>query len=442
MENVFFIGINGIGMSALAKIMVKKGYKVYGSDLKKKEVSEELERLGVKIYYKHTDVNVRLMDMIVYSSAIKRNNPEYIYGILNNIKLIRRGELLAKLLNAKKGIAVSGTHGKTSTSSMMGVVSLELDPTIAVGGIIPEIKSNGKYGEGEYFVAEADESDNSFLGLYPEYSIITNIEEEHMEIHGSYDNLKRSFNQFLTQTSKYSIINMDCEELFEISKRHDKIKTYSIINEKADIYAKNIKKGKDTIKYDVVLEGKELGTFVLKFIGEHNVSNSLGVIYIAKELGISTKDIKEKLENFIGPKRRFEILYNNKITIVDDYAHHPTEVEATLKVAKDRKHPKIISIFQPHKYSRTNFLLKKYTDAFKDADEVIMLPIYSAGEINEYDISVEKLVGNIDKKITIIKEKEKLFQKLSEYKNNEICVFMGAGDISNIAKELVERIKR
>jgi len=247
MGKIFFIGINGIGMSALAKIMVQKGYMVYGSDLKRKEVSTELENLGVKIYYKHVDINARSMDMIVYSTAIKKNNPEYIYGILNDITLIRRGELLAKLLNVKKGIAVSGTHGKTSTSSMMGVISLELDPTIAVGGIIPEIKSNGRYGEGEYFIAEADESDNSFLSLYPEYSIITNIEEEHMEIHGSYENLKKSFNQFISQTNKNAVINMDCEELFEISKRHDKIKTYSIVNKNADIYAKNIKKEKDEI---------------------------------------------------------------------------------------------------------------------------------------------------------------------------------------------------
>lgn len=442
MGKIFFIGINGIGMSALAKIMVQKGYMVYGSDLKRKEVSTELENLGVKIYYKHVDINARSMDMIVYSTAIKKNNPEYIYGILNDITLIRRGELLAKLLNVKKGIAVSGTHGKTSTSSMMGVISLELDPTIAVGGIIPEIKSNGRYGEGEYFIAEADESDNSFLSLYPEYSIITNIEEEHMEIHGSYENLKKSFNQFISQTNKNAVINMDCEELFEISKRHDKIKTYSIVNKNADIYAKNIKKEKDEIKYDVVLEGKELGRFSLKFVGEHNVSNSLGVIYVANKLGISTEIIRKKLKNFEGPKRRFEIIYNDKITIVDDYAHHPTEVEATLKVAKDREYRKIISIFQPHKYSRTNFLLEKYTNSFEMADEVIMLPIYSAGEVNKYDISVEKLVKRINKKVTIIRDKEKLLEKLSEYRDNELCLFMGAGDISNIAKKLAERMKR
>ncbi|MGM0508604.1 MAG: UDP-N-acetylmuramate--L-alanine ligase [Fusobacteriota bacterium] len=443
---IFFIGINGIGMSALAQIARKKGYDVYGSDLTKKPIAKKLEEMGIKVYNRHIDIHLRGMDLVVYSSAIKPNNPEYVYAKLNGIPILKRGEFLAKLFNEKKGIAVSGTHGKTSVSSMLAVILEEVDPTVVVGGIIPELGSNSKKGEGKYFIAEADESDNSFLYLNPFYAIITNIEEEHMEIHGSYENLKNSFNKFIEQTRKEVLINKDCKELYNIAKKHpDKIKTYSI-NEKTrsektpDIYAKNIKKGQKKISYEVILEGESLGEFSLKFLGEHNLSNSLGVIYIAYKLGIPLDEIKEKLFKFIGPKRRFEVMYDKEITIIDDYAHHPTEVKATLKMAKEHGAKKLIAIFQPHKYSRTNFLLKKYENAFRYADELILLPIYSAGEENYYDVTVEKLNENINFSGTkkIERDKKKLFEKLKDLNNGEYCLFLGAGDINKISREFVE----
>ena len=440
MKKVFFIGINGIGMSGLAKIMTESGYEVSGSDQVKKDVSLELENLGVKIYYGHDAKNIEGMDLIVRSSAIKKTNPEYKHALENGVEVIKRGELLARLFNEKSGIAVAGTHGKTTTSSMLGAVMLSVDPSIIVGGILPEINSNACCGKSDILIAEADESDNSFLYLLPKYSIITNIEADHLENHGSFENIKKSFIQFYEQTKKITLLNIDCLESKAILGLKDKIITYSI-EKKAGIYADNIKIVDGKSVYDVILDGKFLGEFKLSVPGRHNVSNSLGVIYIAYNLGVSLEEIKIKLEKFKGAKRRYDILLDGNIRIIDDYAHHPTEIRATLEGAKKIENKKITAIFQPHRYSRVNFLYEEFKGCFDLADEVILLPVYSAGEEDIYGITLEelgremytrgttKLLTTTEEILDVIKLEERTY------------IFMGAGTISQMAYEIVDKLE-
>ncbi|OQY41885.1 MAG: UDP-N-acetylmuramate--L-alanine ligase [Fusobacteriia bacterium 4572_74] len=440
MKKIFFIGINGIGMSGLAKIMAKSGYCVSGSDQIKKDVSVELESLGVEIHYRHDAKNIEGIDLVVRSSAIKESNPEYKYAIENGIEVIKRGELLARLFNEKSGIAVAGTHGKTTTSSMLGAVMLPLDPSIVVGGILPEINSNAHCGIGEFLIAEADESDNSFLYLLPEYSIITNIEADHLENHGSFENIKKSFIQFYEQTKKLTLLNIDCLESEKILGSKNKILTYSI-EKKARIYADNIKIIDGKSIYDVILDGKFLGEFRLSIPGKHNVSNSLGVIYLAYTLGVSLEEIKIRLEKFKGAKRRYDILLDGDTRIIDDYAHHPTEIRATLEGAKKIEAKKITAIFQPHRYSRVKFLYEEFKGCFDLADEVILLPIYSAGEEDIYGITLKELAADIytcgNTKILITVEE--IFEKIKA--EDRTYIFMGAGTISQMAYEVVKKLE-
>ena len=240
MKNVFFVGINGIGMSGLAKIMKFLGYNVSGSDIQSSYLTEEMKSLGIKIYSKHKEENIEGFDTLVVSTAIGKDNPEYKKALKKDLLILKRGELLAKLFNKKVGIGVAGTHGKTTTSSMLATVLVEKDPTIVVGGIVDVIKSNAKPGTGEYFVAEADESDNSFLYMRPKYSIITNIEADHLEKHGNLENIKKSFNLFMQQTEREAIVCLDNENVKELIKYKDNIVTYSLLDFNADIYAKNI----------------------------------------------------------------------------------------------------------------------------------------------------------------------------------------------------------
>lgn len=441
MKKIYFIGINGIGMSGLAKIMKIKGYHVSGGDISRSYVTEELENMDIKVYNHHNANNVVDMDTIIASSAIKKDNPEYKYAVENNIKIIKRGELLGELLNAEKGIAVAGTHGKTTTSSMLAAVMIGKDPTIVVGGILPEIGSNSRPGKSEYFIAEADESDNSFLHMKPSYSIITNIEADHLENHGSLENIKGSFEKFMNQTKEEIVIYKDCSALQELAKNRNNIKTYSLNDDTADIHTKNIYIQNGKTYYTVFIDGVKLGEIELSIPGEHNIANSLPVIYLANKFGVEFKEIKRALMEFKGAKRRYEILHlDENIKIIDDYAHHPTEIKATLQGAKSIEKEKIVAIFQPHRYSRVKFLLKEFRDVFKGADEVILLPVYSAGEENIYGVSLEdiKNISNHNK-INIMKDENDIFRDIEKLKEKRVYLFMGAGDISKMAHKIKEK---
>lgn len=444
MKNVFFSGINGIGMSALALILKAQGIDVSGSDLEYKNISRTMEEKGIKIYIgqKLENVENKNIDTYIYSTAIKKNNPEYMYMKKNNVKMFHRGELLANIMNKfKLSIAAAGTHGKTTTSSLASTLFLEKDPYIAVGGIIPEIESNSRVGSSEYFIAEADESDNSFLHMFPYYSIITNIEEDHLEFHGNIDNIISSFKKFITQTQKNVLACYDDEILSKFND--EKIIYYSVNEENKDkvkIYARNIYIENSKTYFEVVKNGENLGKFSLSIPGLHNISNSLPVIYIATEENIDLEYIKKSLDNFKGANRRYQIIYNKEFKIIDDYAHHPTEIEATIKAAKLNEKKEIIVIFEPHRYTRTKFFLNDFSKSLSLADKTIILPIYSANEDNEYGITSLDLSKNMTNDNEVMEKKEFINYFLNENKKDKVFIFMGAGSISSFAHEIVGKL--
>ena len=444
MKKIFFIGINGIGMSGLAKIMAKKGYEVYGSDLKVGPKIAEFKAMGITAYAEHKEEHVEGMDSVIRSSAIQESNPEYKRALELGLHIIKRGELLAQLMNDEEGVAIAGTHGKTTTSSMLSVASLSIDPKIVVGGIIPEINSNAHAGDNSMFIAEADESDNSFLYIHPKYSVITNIEEDHMENHGTFQNIKNSFVQFMDQTEKEIIVNIDCPTVRELIVDRKNIITYSTRTENADIYAKNIAVDGLKTKYEVFINGKSLGEIKLTIPGEHNVSNSLPVVYLALKFGVELEELKDKLSHFKGARRRFDVLLDDGVQIIDDYAHHPTEILATVKAAKERCTTKLIAIFQPHRYSRVKFLFDRFEGVFDLADEIMLLPTYAAGEKDEFGISMQDLAEKIRPgKVKLVHNSDEILDKIKEKNEAGMYLFMGAGDISgmahNIAKVLEKR---
>lgn len=450
LDKIYFSGINGIGMSGIAKILKQQGYDVQGSDLEYKDVTKSLEELGIKVHIGQSVENIENFkpDLYVYSTAIRTTNPEYIYADSTNTKMKRRGEMLADIVNEfDKSIAIAGTHGKTTTSSMCSISFLSKDPYIVVGGIIPEIQSNSRIGNSDYFIIEADESDNSFLYLYPTYSVITNIEADHLEHHGSFENIKKSFIQFISQTKEKVILSKDCPNIssLDLDEYKDKLVYYST-NEKADIYAKDIKNLDGITKYTVVINDEEIGEFSLKVPGMHNIQNSLPVIYLAYIQNVDMEKVKESLSNFTGANRRYQVIYDEEIKIIDDYAHHPTEIRATINAAKSNEKGKITVVFEPHRYTRTKFFMDEFAKALSLADRVILLPIYAASEDNESGISSQDLYDKIkkfdkQKETYVMLPKEVMDYIYFNFEPNEVYIFMGAGTVSKFAYKLVNQIK-
>lgn len=449
-KKIYFSGINGIGMSAIAKMLKLEGYDVKGSDISYTAMTKSLEEIGITVYTKQLSENVEKFnpDIFVYTSAIKENNEEYMYACQKNIVKKRRGTMLADIFNKYKcKIAIAGTHGKTTTSSMLSITLLDKDPSIMVGGIVPVIQSNTRIGKSGIFVTEADESDNSFLELYPNISVVTNIESDHLENHGSLENIKKSFLKFLSQTDQKILLSADCKNIqsLNLDEFNDRIVWYSI-EKKANIYARNIRVEDSITKYEVVLENKSLGEFLLKVPGKHNVSNSLAVIYISMMLGVKLEDIKLALLNFSGAKRRYQVIYDNKFKLIDDYAHHPTEIKATLNAARSIEKGEIIAIFEPHRYTRTAFFKNDFAKSLSNADKILLLPIYSASENNTQNISSNDIkleIEKIDNKKRVeLVTKDMLFEKISKNaKKGDVFIFMGAGSISKLAYEIAEKLK-
>ena len=441
-KSIYFSGINGIGMSGLAKILAKDGYEVYGSDIDRKPITDELEAMGVKVYIGQVEENMKGkdIDVFVYSTAIRKTNPEYKYAVENNITMIKRGQLLAEIMNRFDGIAVAGTHGKTTTSSMMSVALLEKEPFIVVGGIIPEIHSNSKIGNSEYFVAEADESDNSFLFIKPKYAVVTNVEPDHLEHHGTFENIKKSFEQFIDSTERLILLCKDTVEKEHLKFTNKNVAWYSLESEDAQIYAKDVEIKDGKTSYEVVKNGESLGRFTLTIPGKHNILNSLPVIYLAHEFKCDMNKVKEKIEEFKGANRRYQVIYDNNLRIIDDYAHHPTEVSVTIEAAKATEKGKVTVIFQPHRYTRTKFFLDGFVEALKKADDLMLLPIYAASEDNIYGISSEDLAAKIGNHVKVTTEEE--IEKIVEESKNSgnTFVFMGAGSVSKVAHNIVDKL--
>jgi UDP-N-acetylmuramate--alanine ligase len=452
-EQVHFIGIGGYGMSAIARVMLDMGFRVTGSDVASQDLTDKLSAHGAKVYIGHEAQNVTGADLVVYSTALSKDNVEMMEAEKLQIPILHRSQMLARLMNERSGVAVAGAHGKTTTSSMIALVmeNSGLDPTFIIGGEIMNVGSNAKTGQGEFLIAEADESDGSFLNYHPKYAIVTNIEADHLENYdGSYDNLKEAYRQFLSHLKEggVAVVCNDCpdvRELIPIIK--GEVITYGI-HENADYVASHLQFVNRTSSFDVHHKGQYLGRMTLSIPGKHNVYNALATIITCLKAGLSFEQIAKSLQEFRGAKRRFQVLLEqDDMIVIDDYAHHPTEIQATISAARATG-KRIIALFQPQRYTRTHFLLDAFSRAFSEADEVIITNIFSpTGEKRIEGVNSEKLVDLIRKnshsEARFIATKEEVQEYLLEHmKSGDLVLTMGAGDIWKVAKNIADQLRK
>tara|TARA_B100000029_G_scaffold161324_1_gene157281 strand:+ start:5935 stop:7329 length:1395 start_codon:yes stop_codon:yes gene_type:complete len=452
-ETVHFIGIGGIGMSGLSLIMKRKGFNVQGSDISNNKNVERLKKEKIKIFLGHSKKNLKKTTIVVISSAIKKNNPELIEARKKKIPIIKRGRMLASIVSLMKNIVVVGSHGKTTTTSLIASIFQEtkLDPTIINGGVINSIKSSAKLGKSDWSILEADESDGSFVHISPTYSIITNIDREHMDFYKSIDDLKNYFLDFVRKIPSFgkSFICIDDKINRELIKKIKNKNFYTYgQRSNSNFRIKNIQQFKSFSEFDVQISLPNKETLNIKkikipLLGIHNIRNSVGALGIALSVGIPIKKIKKGLKNFQGVHRRFNKVFNyNNIDFYDDYAHHPTEIKFVLEGIKKvyNQHDKVC-IFQPHRISRLKDLKKEFTYAFKNADTVILCPIYTAGEKMELGFSykgfAKEIIKNSKVKLFMIENQTQLAKFLKKYMyGKKIIVGMGAGSISNWIRKL------
>ena len=450
-KKVHFVGIGGAGMSALAKILVEKGYNVSGSDVKESVMTGILRDLGAKVFIGQRAENVQDTEAIVVSSAIRENNPEVVEAKRLGLKRLHRSDVNAFLINNSKGIAVAGAHGKTTTTSMLGV-SLDYEgvsPSIIIGGEVDYLGSNAKLGKSDYLVSEADESDGTFLKYYPYIGIVTNVENDHMDHYGTMENIIKAFTQFLNQIREdgWGVVCFDNENIRNIVKNvNRKIVSYAIDHD-ADYVAANIKADASGTSFDVIHKGENLGTVKLNVPGRHNVLNAMACVVTGITLGQSVAQMAEGLTMFNGAKRRFQTKGKaHGVWVVDDYAHHPTEIATTLKAARQTQPKRLVCAFQPHRYSRTQLLQKEYGSCFKDADLLVLTDVYSAGEDPIPGVDGELLVKEVaeqtGQKTVYIKDKKEIAAYLKSIaQEGDLIMTMGAGDIVKCGEELVELLK-
>lgn len=448
-EHVHFIGIGGYGMSAIARVMLEMGYQVSGSDVVRQELTDKLAAKGARIFIGHEPENVRGADLVVYSTALARDNVERKEAEQLNIPILHRAQMLARLLNARIGIAVAGAHGKTTTSSMIALVMelCGLDPTYIIGGEIVNVGTNAKAGEGKFVVAEADESDGSFLQYESAIGVVTNIEADHLENYeGDFNKLKEAYVSFLQniRADGCAVVCADDVNIQEIlpQVKDSKVISYGVDNQDADYIASDIVLGDRCATFTVRHREQTLGVVTLSVPGRHNVYNALATVIVCLQAGASFEAIAKAIQEFRGAKRRFQVLGEVKdMLVIDDYAHHPTEIEATIQAAKATG-KRIIAVFQPQRYTRTFFLLDAFSRAFKEADEVIITDIYSpAGEQRIEGVNSRKLVElisqNSNTNVTYVPTKEEVRDLLAQrIAPGDLVLTMGAGDIWKIAEEL------
>ncbi|MEW6101425.1 MAG: UDP-N-acetylmuramate--L-alanine ligase [Candidatus Omnitrophota bacterium] len=449
-KHYYFIGIGGIGMSGIAKLLLRSGQKVSGSDLKESEITRELKLLGANIFIGHKAQNLNSVDCIVYSSAISEDNPEMIEAKKRHLPILKRAEALAGLMQEKTVITIAGSHGKTTTASLASLLLLEagLSPTVAVGGILQNIDTNASLGKGDFFVAEADESDGSFLYYQPRYSIVTNIDFEHLDFYKEFSNELAAFKEFINKTEDGGCIFAckDDTNLQSILKGCDKRHLFFGLDASADIYPKDIVINGLTSEFICCLRDKDIGRFHLALGGRHNISNSLAVIALGLELGIDLKMIQGTLASYKGSRRRLQVKHSGDYILIDDYAHHPTEISATLQAIKNLNPKRIIALFQPHRYSRTKLLLGEFSNSFGLADYLIITDIYPAGEKNIEGISSKSIYDNIklcfpDKELYCLAKEELVPRVLGIIRPGDLVITLGAGDITKVSDELAERFK-
>ncbi|MCG6914224.1 UDP-N-acetylmuramate--L-alanine ligase [bacterium BMS3Abin03] len=450
-KKVHFVGIGGIGMSGIAEILIDQGFEVSGSDRALSEVTDRLKDLGAEVYEGHSPENLKDADVLVYSSAVTTDNPEVVAAVKRNIPIIKRSEMLAETMRMKYGIGIAGTHGKTTTTSMVGLTLTEggIDPTIIVGGKLSGLGgTNARLGNGEFIVVEADEFDRTFLKLTPVIAVLTTLESEHLDTYKDLDDIKSAFIEFANKVPFYGfvVICLDEPALQDIKPSiNKKALTYGVTAQ-ADIRAVDIAHSEFSSTYTVKYKGEELGKIKLNVPGLHNVKNSLVAVSIARELGIEFPKIKKALEKFSGVYRRFEIKYDKKILVVDDYAHHPTETTATLSGIRAGWDRRLVVVFQPHLYSRTRDFYQEFGRSFLNTDVFICTDVYPAREKPIEGVS-GKLISDITEKfghknVHYIADKNKVPEFLmSIVKDKDIVVTMGAGDIWKFGNKFVEMME-
>lgn len=448
-----FVGIGGYGMSGLAQILLERGMRVTGSDVKPSERTVRLAAFGATVFIGHDPSHVALADVVVYSTDVPYDNPELEIARRRGLAVVHRSEVLAGLINNAYGIAVTGTHGKTTVTSMIACVMehARLDPTAVIGAEVDFYGSNAKLGNSPYVVAEADESDGSFVRYHPRIAVVTNIEPEHLDNYGGeFHRLREAFATFLghVPAGGLAVISTDDPRVREIGLRLECPTITYGLGPEAGLTARDIVSGQEETTFRVIADGNELGEVSLVVPGVHNVANALAAVAVGRRLGVTFADMAAALRGFHGAKRRFQVIGRaDSIMVVDDYAHHPTEIMATLRAARQRTSNRVIAVFQPQRYSRTRMLLDEFGRAFGQADEVILTDIYSPPGDRPIDgVTAEALAAlirqNEKREVNCISRKDDIVEYLMDIaRPGDVILTMGAGDIWTVATSLAQRLQ-
>jgi UDP-N-acetylmuramate--alanine ligase len=446
-RKIHFVGIGGIGMSGIAEVLLNLGFTVTGSDLRKTDITTHLEKLGAQVLYGHRRENVQDAHVVVTSSAVRHDNPEVLEAHERFIPVIQRAEMLAELMRMKYSVAVAGAHGKTTTTSLVASVlrNAGLDPTCVIGGRLNSLGTNAKLGSSKYLVAEADESDGTFLKLFPTVAVVTNIDLEHLDFYKGIDDIKAAFLAFVNKVPFFGLVILCCDNenlaslIPSIGRRYV---TYGL-SQRADLRAVDLRNDGFGTRFDVVHKGEKLGEIHLSTPGVHNVVNALAAIAVGMELDIDFELMREALGQFSGIHRRLELKWNDGIKLIDDYGHHPTEIKATLAAIRAMSKGRIVVAFQPHRYTRTKALMDQFVTSFDEADVLILTEIYAASEEQIEGVSGSLLADRIrsggHKHVEFASTKEDVVRLVTEtVKPGDMVVTLGAGDIFKVGEELAD----
>jgi UDP-N-acetylmuramate--alanine ligase len=450
-QKIHFVGIGGIGMSGIAEVLLAHGYQISGSDIRENDIIKRLGDMGARVHIGHRTENVHQADVVVYSSAISKENPEIVEARNRGIPVIERAEMLAELMRLKDGIAIAGSHGKTTTTSLVATIlrAAELDPTVIIGGKLNILGTNAARGRGNLLVAEADESDGSFLHLTPVIAVITNIDPEHLDYYGDLNAVKDAFIKFANRVPFYGLVVacLDHPNVQDILPRIDKRTVTYGMTAQSDYRARDPEVEGLSTRFELVRRGKSLGDFQVNMPGIHNVFNSLAAIAVADELGIDLPIVNQALRTFQGVQRRFTIIGEyNGITVIDDYGHHPSEIQATLEAAQRAYARRIVVAFQPHRYTRTHHLFDELARAFNRADVLLITDVYAAGEKPIAGADSENLARAIKqhghRDVTYISDRSKVADALlKRVQPGDIVITIGAGSITQTAPEFLGLLK-
>ncbi|MBI3628403.1 MAG: UDP-N-acetylmuramate--L-alanine ligase [Candidatus Rokubacteria bacterium] len=451
-QHIHFVGIGGVGMSGIAEVLLNMGYRVTGSDVRRGDTVERLEQLGAKVFVGHDAGNIGDAHVVVYSSAVARDNVEVAAARARQVPAIPRAEMLAELMRLKYGIAVAGTHGKTTTTSMVAAVLAEgrLDPTVVVGGRVRSLGSNARLGQGEYLVAEADESDGSFLKLSPTIAVVTTIDAEHLDHYGSLEHLSEAFLAFVNKVPFYgaAVLCLDQPNVQLLIPRVEKrIVTYGL-ESAADLTAHRLHLAGLTARFDVQYRGQPLGECALRVPGRHNVLNALAAMAVGLDLEIPVVTIQKAMAEFSGVQRRFQVRGESRgVLVVDDYGHHPAEIRATLAAAKAGFDRRVVTVFQPHRYTRTLHLRQEFLTAFNQSDVLIVMDIYAAGEAPIEGVTGRDLADALrahgHRDVAFLgSDRQRILDYLDGIlRPGDLVVTLGAGDVGQLGQHLLDRLE-